>query len=114
MKKSSGSSRHAKRPRESGRPMKRGVRNRHGELQALQRLRDQDIDTSDIPEVTDWSRAVVGKFYRPIKEPVTIRLDADIIAWLKAAGPGYQTKINGLLRKAMPPHHSSPTSKSKD
>jgi uncharacterized protein (DUF4415 family) len=45
---------------------------------------------------------MVGKLYRPIKEPVTIRLDADILAWLKSAGPGYQTKINGLLRKAMP------------
>lgn len=71
------------------------------ELAALVRLRDADIDTSDIPEVKDWSRAVVGKFYRPIKEPVTLRLDADVVAWLKAAGPGYQTRINGLLRRAM-------------
>jgi len=77
------------------------------------RSRDQDIDPSDVPEVTAWSRAVVGKFYRAIKEPVPIRLDADIIAWLKAAGPGYQTKINGMLRKAMTPY-SLATSKSKD
>ncbi len=93
--------------------MKSTVRKHNAELQALLRVRDQDIDTSDIPEVTDWSKAVVGRFYRPIKEPVTIRLDADIIAWLKSAGPGYQTKINGLLRKAMTPH-SSATSKPKD
>jgi uncharacterized protein (DUF4415 family) len=71
------------------------------ELEALVRLRDGDINTSDIPEVTDWSRAVVGKFYRPIKEPVTLRLDADVIAWLKSKGPGYQTRINALLREAM-------------
>ncbi len=44
---------------------------------------------------------MVGKFYRPIKEPVTLRLDADIIAWLKSGGPGYQTRINALLRTAM-------------
>ncbi|HKS95684.1 MAG TPA: BrnA antitoxin family protein [Terriglobia bacterium] len=71
------------------------------ELEALVRLRDEEIDTSDIPEVTDWSKAVIGRFYRPVKEPVTLRLDADIIAWLKSAGPGYQTRINGLLRTAM-------------
>lgn len=73
------------------------------------RLRDEDIDTSDIPEITDWSRAVVGKFYRPIKSPITIRLDADVLAWLKRSGPGYQTRINGLLRQAMHgPHNASP------
>jgi uncharacterized protein (DUF4415 family) len=71
------------------------------ELEALLRMRDGDIDTSDIPEVTDWTKAVVGKFYRPIKEPVTIRLDVDLVAWLKARGPGYQTRINALLRAAM-------------
>jgi uncharacterized protein (DUF4415 family) len=65
------------------------------------RKRDEEIDTSDIPEVKDWSRAVVGKFYRPLKEPVTIWLDSDIVAWLKAKGPGYQTRINALLREAM-------------
>lgn len=74
---------------------------RDPELEALLRLDDGDIDTSDIPEVTDWSKAVVGRFYRPIKEPVTLRLDADIIAWLKSEGPGYQTRINALLRTAM-------------
>ncbi len=58
---------------------------------------------SDIPEITDWSHAVVGKFYRPVKQPVTIRLGADVIAWFKATGPGYQTRINALLRGAMRP-----------
>ncbi len=71
------------------------------ELEALIGLRDHEIDTSDIPEVTDWSKAVVGKFYRPIKEPVTVRLDVDVVAWMKAKGPGYQTRINALLRAAM-------------
>ena len=63
--------------------------------------KNQDIDLSDIPEVTDWSKAVVGKFYRPIKKSLTIRIDADVLAWLKGQGKGYQTKINGILRQAM-------------
>jgi uncharacterized protein (DUF4415 family) len=73
------------------------------EIRALMQLRDDQIDTSDIPEVKDWSRAVVGRFYRPIKEPVTLRLDADVVAWLKAEGPGYQTRINAFLRTVMKP-----------
>lgn len=71
------------------------------ELAALTRLPDDKIDLSDAPELPDWSRAVVGKFYRPIKRPVTVRIDADVLAWLKGSGPGYQTRINGLLRQAM-------------
>jgi uncharacterized protein (DUF4415 family) len=65
---------------------------------------DEEIDYSDIPEVLDWSKAVVGKFYRPVKESLTIRLDADVLAWLKSQGSGYQTRINSLLRKAMDSH----------
>jgi uncharacterized protein (DUF4415 family) len=46
---------------------------------------------------------VVGKFYRPIKKSLTIRIDFDVLAWLKGQGKGkgYQTKINGILREAM-------------
>jgi len=62
---------------------------------------DEEIDTSDIPEVKDWSRAEIGKFYRPIKKPVTLRLDADVLAWLKSQGAGYQTRLNAILRQAM-------------
>ena len=71
------------------------------ELEALRQLRDEDIDTSDVPEVTDWSKAVVGKFYRPLKQSISLRLDVDVVAWLKSHGPGYQTRINALLRAAM-------------
>ena len=81
--------------------MKNRNKNFDAELAALVRKRDEDIDTSDIPEVRDWSGAVVGKFYRPIKEAVSIRLDADILAWFKGQGSGYQTRINEVLRKAM-------------
>jgi len=72
-------------------------------------MKDEEIDTSDIPEVADWRRAVVGKFYRPIKKSLTIRLDADVLAWLKSQGTGYQTRINAILRGAMedPPARGS-------
>ena len=101
MKKLSASSQRERRRDVKQRPMKTNTKSLNRELKALMQLRDGQIDTSDIPEVTDWSKAVVGKFYRPIKEPVTIRLDADIVAWLKAEGPGYQTRINSLLRQTM-------------
>jgi len=74
---------------------------RASEIRALKRMKDREIDTTDIPPTLDWSKAVVGKFYRPIKKPLTIRLDADVIAWLKRQGRGYQTRINALLRNAM-------------
>jgi uncharacterized protein (DUF4415 family) len=41
------------------------------------------------------------EWYRPIKKPVTLRLDADVIAWFKKSGRGYQTRINRALRKLM-------------
>jgi uncharacterized protein (DUF4415 family) len=71
------------------------------ELKALAALPDDDIDTSDIPEITDWSGAERGKFYRPIKEAVTVRLDADVLHWLKKDGKGYQSRLNAILRKEM-------------
>lgn len=71
------------------------------ELAALVRMPDEKIDLTDAPEVREWRGALVGKFYRPIKRPVTIRVDADVLAWLKREGRGYQTRINKLLREAM-------------
>jgi len=75
------------------------------ELAALARMPDDKIDLTDAPEVREWRGAVVGKFYRPIKKPVTIRVDADVLAWLKRQGSGYQTRINKLLREAMEGKH---------
>ena len=64
---------------------------------------DSEIDTSDIPPLTDefFRRAVRNPYYRAIKQSTTVRIDADVLAWLKAQGPGYQTRINSLLRAAM-------------
>jgi len=81
--------------------MKKVSRRVARELAALARMPDDKIDLTDAPEVREWRGAVVGKFYRPIKRPVTIRVDADVLAWLKRQGRGYQTRINKLLREAM-------------
>jgi uncharacterized protein (DUF4415 family) len=81
--------------------MKKDSKKQGKELAAIAVQREQDIDLSDLPEVLDWSGAVVGKYYRPIKKSLTIRLDADVLAWLKAQGSGYQTRINQMLRAAM-------------
>jgi uncharacterized protein (DUF4415 family) len=63
------------------------------EIEALIQKPDSEIDYSDIPEA-------VGDLYKPIKRPISLRLDADVLEWLKSK-PGYQTRINQLLREAM-------------
>jgi uncharacterized protein (DUF4415 family) len=64
---------------------------------------DGPINTSDSPELppSAWMDAVRGKFYRPVKRAVSIRLDADVIAWLRKSGKGYQTRTNSILRQSM-------------
>ena len=49
----------------------------------------------------DWHGAVRGKFYRPIKQQLTVRIDADVLEWLKSHGKGYQSRLNKILRAAM-------------
>jgi uncharacterized protein (DUF4415 family) len=73
------------------------------EIQALAELPEDKVDTSDIPELPPgaWKNAVRGKWYRPVKQAVSLRLDSDVLAWLKAKGNGYQTKVNGMLRERM-------------
>lgn len=70
------------------------------ELEKLAAMTDEDIDLSDIPEKLDWSNAERGRFYRPVKQQLTLRLDADVVHWFKthAKGGGYQTRINQALR----------------
>ena len=73
------------------------------ELKALAAMSDAEIDTTDIPELPPgaWKDAVRGRFYRPLKQAVSMRLDADVIAWLKKQGKGYQTRANNILRQRM-------------
>ena len=72
------------------------------ELNSLAALPDGAIDTSDAPELLDWSGAERGRFYRPVKQQLTLRLDADVLAWFKShktAEEGYQTRMNRVLRE---------------
>jgi uncharacterized protein (DUF4415 family) len=72
-------------------------------LKQLASRPDSEIDFSDIPELTEefWKNAIRSPFYRPVKKQVTVRLDSDVIAWLRTKGAGYQTRMNALLRSAM-------------
>lgn len=91
----------------NGKPTKKAssrslTRKQKAELEALAALPDDQIDLSDIPEVRDWSGAERGLFYRPVKQQLTLRLDADVVAWFKRharGGRGYQTDINRALRE---------------
>ncbi len=64
---------------------------------------DSGIDYSDIPPLDDafWARAVPNPFFKPIKQHASVRIDADVLAWLKSSGKGYQTRMNAILREAM-------------
>ena len=66
--------------------------------QKLAVMRDEDIDLSDVPEQLDWTGAERGVFYKPIKQQLTLRLDADVVDWFKQQGEGYQSRINAALR----------------
>lgn len=86
--------------REPGTPL---TKREKAELQKLAQRPEHGIDTSDIPEWTEamWKDAVRGKFYRPVKKAVSLRLDTDVIAWLKKDGKGYQSRANRMLREKM-------------
>jgi len=68
-------------------------------------LTDKQIDLSDTPELTPemFARAVVRRGLKPVqrKEQLTIRVDSDVLEWYRRQGPGYQTRINALLRAYM-------------
>lgn len=67
------------------------------------RARHAAIDTSDIPPLTDefFAQAVRNPYYRSVKQSTTVRIDADVLDWLRSQGAGYQTRINAILRRAM-------------
>lgn len=73
------------------------------ELAALAAKPESEIDISDLPTTTekDWQGATRGQFYRPIKRQLTVRIDADVLEWLKSQGKGYQSRLNDILRAAM-------------
>ncbi len=87
--------------------MKKGTSERltkeqKADLAALEAVPDDRIDTSELPELTNWNEARRGLFYRPVKQQITLRLDADVVDWFKRNAPGgrgYQTEINRALRQ---------------
>jgi uncharacterized protein (DUF4415 family) len=80
------------------------------DIEALRKMKDEDIDFSDIPKTTPefWAKAVVRKGLKPVmrKQQITLRIDKDVLEFFKAEGEGYQTKINQLLRSYMEAHAS--------
>jgi uncharacterized protein (DUF4415 family) len=80
----------------------------HTDYQRLASMKDEDIDFSDLPEVTPemFARAVVRRNFKPIprKKQLTLRVDCDVVEWYKKQGRGYQTRINSLLRAYMKEH----------
>jgi uncharacterized protein (DUF4415 family) len=78
-----------------------GLRERYEERRIeLEKSGTQDPDSAMLP-IEKWERGEVGKFYRPLKTPVSVRIDNDVLAWLKAQGEGHLTRINAILRHAM-------------
>ena len=73
------------------------------ELAALRDLGEAAPDTSDIAPLPEsfWANAVRNPFYRPTKTSTTVRIDSDVLAWLRAPGKGYQSRINAILRREM-------------
>lgn len=73
------------------------------QIAALRARPAGDIDTSDIPQLTKefWKNAVRNPFYKPTKTATTVRVDSDVLVWLKSNGKGYQTRLNSILREAM-------------
>ena len=76
------------------------------QIELLAAMPDSEIDTSDIPELTDefWKKAVRNPLYRPTKTSTTVRIDSDVLTWLRGQGKGYQSRINAILRREMLKH----------
>jgi len=71
--------------------------------ESLKQMPDSKIDYSDIPRLTraDFRNIVRTDVANPTKQQLTVRLDADVLEWLKSFGRGYQTKLNAMLKAAM-------------
>ncbi|MGK0173379.1 MAG: hypothetical protein ACI9W2_005126 [Gammaproteobacteria bacterium] len=77
------------------------------EIERLAKMADDDIDTSDLPEAASFDDAVRGRFYRPIKQQITLRVDADLLAWFRSQEGKYQSRINQALREYMESHREA-------
>lgn len=83
------------------------------EINALKN-RKVDLTDKDAPEITNWENTVVGKFYRPLKKQITIRIDADVLDWFRHTGAKYQSLMNRACREYMEQHvHAKKATKHK-
>ena len=74
---------------------KRSIRS---DMKRLDAMKDEEIDYSEIPEFDEAFLRQVEMKVSPGKRPVSLRLDADVLAWMKGQGKGYQSRINAILR----------------
>jgi uncharacterized protein (DUF4415 family) len=74
------------------------------ERAALEAMPEGAIETREMPEVKDWSSAERGRFSRPVKRQITLRLDADVSDFFERAGKGCQTRVNEALRACVERH----------
>lgn len=77
------------------------------EVDALAKMPESDIDTTEMPPIRDWTRGERGALFRPVKRALSLRLDADILDWFQRQGPGYQTRMNSALREYVERHRKS-------
>ena len=87
--------------------MNKITKQQQDQINFLTNLTDDEIDTSDIPEIIDWTGTEKGKFYHPLKKQVTLRLDADMLQWFREQGGKYQPHINQALREYMEAHREA-------
>ena len=65
--------------------------------------RDRSLDCSEIPQLPpeQWAKGIIGKYYRPLKSQISVRIDKDVLEWLKSKGRGHLSRINLILRERM-------------
>jgi uncharacterized protein (DUF4415 family) len=71
------------------------------DFKRLRAMRDSEIDFSDIPKLGKSFWATARLTLPEPKDRLTIRVDHDVVQWLKRHGKGYQTRINAILRSYM-------------
>ena len=79
------------------------TRKQRAEIAAIAKKPDREIDYSDIPRIPAalLDRAIRAGLYRPVKRQISVRIDADVLAWLRSHGKGYHSRLNEILRTVM-------------
>ena len=65
--------------------------------------RERSLDRAEVPQLppAQWAKGTIGKYYRPLKSQISVRVDNDVLDWLRSKGEGHLTRINAILRKQM-------------